>query len=320
MAVISTNELFEKYFESIDDATEYKIRGQIERPEVYAYEIEIGKQLVDMDVEELFNMICSFKGVGNAKSPSFPKHVSNFKLIFQFYIENYENKANPFHHSKFKRLVSSSVNEENENRLTYADVQKTIERLHERFNSDMADYYECLMLLFYCGLSEPKEIALIKENMINFRRKEIEIDGHFVRLNDRCFDLLVRFHTTTILTPKRGSLLLESWNGSYFRFPIKGAKIEEFKSLSEIEIARKIGGMICKNISAYSDIPISARSLYLLGFYDYLRLKYGEERVREMVLSCRVDNDIVEFKRSMKEYGMSIDRHSYIRSCLKPFI
>ena len=60
MAVISTHELFDKFFEGKDPETVRKTRPQVDRPEVYAYEIKVGKQLVEMNEEELFAMICSF--------------------------------------------------------------------------------------------------------------------------------------------------------------------------------------------------------------------------------------------------------------------
>ena len=56
MAVISTQELFKRFFENKDPETVRKTRSQVDRPEVYAYEEKIGKQLVDMNEDELFEL------------------------------------------------------------------------------------------------------------------------------------------------------------------------------------------------------------------------------------------------------------------------
>lgn len=56
MAKIPTKQLFDEFFASKGKDETYlrKIRAKADRPEVYAYEEKIGKQLVDMDVDELF--------------------------------------------------------------------------------------------------------------------------------------------------------------------------------------------------------------------------------------------------------------------------
>ena len=43
LAVISTHELFDRFFENKDPETVRKTRSQVDRPEVYAYEAKIGK-------------------------------------------------------------------------------------------------------------------------------------------------------------------------------------------------------------------------------------------------------------------------------------
>lgn len=320
MAVIETKKLFDEFFSNKNEITIYKTKAQVDRAEVYAYEMKLGKSLFDMNENELFDMICSFKGVSNAKSPSFSKHVSNFRLVFQYYIENYDDMGNPFHSSKFRRLVSDSILEENTERLTYKDVEQTIQKVRSTYDTITADYYECLILLFYCGISEPKEVALIKETMINFRRKEIEIDGKVVRLSDRCFELLANMRSAMTLQGKKEEYLLEPWNGSYFKFPIRKSKIDEFKTLGEVDVGRKVSTMLNKNVASLTDAKISYRSLYLLGFYDYLVYKYGEARTKEMILSTRVNADNEIIKREMTDYGMKSITVGYLKISLKQFI
>lgn len=57
---MNTRELLDEYFTNErPDLTAAKIRGQIDREELYTYEKKIGKQLVDMDSMEIFELIKS---------------------------------------------------------------------------------------------------------------------------------------------------------------------------------------------------------------------------------------------------------------------
>ena len=46
MAKISTKELFDLYYESVKGTSAEKTRPQIDKPELYAYEMKIGKELL----------------------------------------------------------------------------------------------------------------------------------------------------------------------------------------------------------------------------------------------------------------------------------
>jgi hypothetical protein len=60
MAKKDTASLLDEYFTTRPETTAKKIRGQIDRPELYAYEKEIGKPLVDMEAQEIAEMIKTF--------------------------------------------------------------------------------------------------------------------------------------------------------------------------------------------------------------------------------------------------------------------
>ena len=94
MAEYTTKQLFDMFFAQKDENTAYKTRPQIDRPEVYAYEKKIGKQLVDMDVDELFEMILTFNGDRRAANTSYSISYSSYDQIaslyrtfFNFYID-----------------------------------------------------------------------------------------------------------------------------------------------------------------------------------------------------------------------------------------
>ena len=60
MSLIKTKELFDEFFTNYHSEAAKTNRTMVDRPEVYAYEEKIGKQLVDMSVDELLEMLRTF--------------------------------------------------------------------------------------------------------------------------------------------------------------------------------------------------------------------------------------------------------------------
>ena len=56
----NTEELFDEYFKTRPETTVKKIRGQLDRKELYEYEEKIGKPLIDIDSLEIAKMLISF--------------------------------------------------------------------------------------------------------------------------------------------------------------------------------------------------------------------------------------------------------------------
>lgn len=327
MAVISTKELFDKYFEDKDPETVRKTRSQFDRPEVYEYEIKIGKQLIDMNEEELFEMICSFKNKKSAVREglkigggSFRKYVSTFRLIFQFYIDNYEVIRNPFHSTKFKGIQADALLADNKDRFTYKQYEDIIEQLHGKYDPERADYYELIMRLFYEGFSEAKEIADLKEDQINFRRKEIRLPGRTIKLSDRCFELLTKTHEMEIMDGLRSNFYMMSWHNGYFKFVVRPNEASDFQNKDLTYLGRKINTILFRKISSEFNMDIGYRKLYLLGFYDTLVKRYGEERTKQIITSVRVSKDVSDLEIVMSEYGLVIENMSYLKRNLVQFI
>ena len=67
MGKVSTQELLDMYYASVAGTSVEKTRVQIDRPELYAYEIQIGKELIDMDVDDLFGLIIEFRNKRKGK-------------------------------------------------------------------------------------------------------------------------------------------------------------------------------------------------------------------------------------------------------------
>ena len=67
MAVITTKQLMEEYFAEQERQGKdvRRNQSQLDRPEVYAYEQKIGKQLVEFDADEILEMISTFQNKKN---------------------------------------------------------------------------------------------------------------------------------------------------------------------------------------------------------------------------------------------------------------
>lgn len=327
MAVISTKELFDKFFEGKDPVAIYKNRTQVDRPEVYAYEVEVGKQLVDMNEEELFEMICTFNNTKSLERNglkvsigTFKKYVSIFRAIFQFYIDNYEVIRNPFHSKKFKGIQAAALLEDNKDRFTYDKLEEIIENLHSVYDPERADYYELVIRLFYEGFSEAQEIVNLKENQINFRKMEIRLPGRAIRLSNRCFGLLTSFHDMETIGGMRGNFYMMSWHNGYFKFIVRPNEADNFQEKDAVDLGRKINTILSARVSKLLGVDIGYRKLYLLGFYDALVRRYGEERTREIIMSTRVSQDIGDLAAIMNEYGIDISSMTYLKNNLVQFI
>lgn len=111
MAAIPTKQLFQEYFDSLDSKVAQRIRGQVDRLEVYEFEEQIGKQLVDMNVDELLEMLKTFKSTKNKNRSTYSLSLSSYSMIssfyrsiFDFYIEHYGIvMLNPWYNKKLKK-------------------------------------------------------------------------------------------------------------------------------------------------------------------------------------------------------------------------
>lgn len=330
MAVKTTKELFEEFFKTKDPDVAHKTRAQVDRPEVYAYEKKIGKQLLDMNEEELFEMISSFNNRRSSVSDglkvgsgSFKKYVSNLRVIFQFYIDNCDSSEvirNPFHSKKFKDICSDALLADNKNRFTYKKLEEIIEELHGIYDEDRADYYELIIRLFYDGFSKSQEIVDLKESQINFRKMEVCLPGRIVKLSNRCFELLTKVHDMEKMESQRGDYCMMGWCGGYFKFIIRPSEAHKFDDKDISDVGRKINVTLFTRVSKEVGVDVGYRKLYLLGFYDTLVKRYGEEHTREIITSNGNTKHINELVSVMYDYGMTLGNTTYLKRSLVQFI
>jgi integrase len=326
-AKISTKELFDRFFENKDEENARKTRPQIDRPEVYEYEKKIGKQLVEMDVDELFEMILTFNGNRSMNSSTFSVSYSSYdqiasmyRSLFNYYIDNVEVIKNPFNDKRMRGTQAAQRLAKSKEPFNIELVDKMIENLHNDFEPEHAMYYECIIRMFYEGFAKAEEIVMLDEDMISKKDKTVRLPGRTIQLSDRCFELLEHIHQMEDIEGWRGDFAMVSWRGHYFKYIVRPRKADELQAREMSDIANVINRAIIVNVKNKYGVDINYRLLYLLGFYESLKKTFGKERTRELIVSVRNSKDTADLMGAARLYGVVVDNVTHLKKFLRPFI
>lgn len=326
MAKKPTKELMDEFFASHDGDTIIRMRSQVDRDELYEYEKKIGKQLIEMNVDELFEMIMSFKANNRKNAKFMVSHSSYaqisylFRAIFNYYIDNVEVVRNPFNDPRMKGREANKRLAQNRDTLTWDFVKEILGYIHRDFEQDKADYIECIIQLFYNGFSNVEEIVNLTKDDINFKNKTVLLRGRTVQLSDRCYDLLVKVHNMDILDGWRGDFLMASWHGNYFKYPIRPKNEYDFADKTSIGVGSILNRYLSENVNKKYDTKFNYHNLFYLGFFDHVAAKVGRERANELVTSYRSSEDATELMEFANNYGVRIDNVSHLKRALQPYI
>lgn len=326
MGKISTEQLLNGYFKSIEGTPAAKQRAIIDKTELYDYEKKIGKELIDMDVDDIFGLINELNNKKNGKEiPFMTAHYSFdhltvlLRAIFNFYIDTVEPIKNPMYDKRMKGKEATKRLAQGKETLRFDYVQSIIDKVHNDTTEDRADYVELIMLLYYSGFENAEEIATFKGSAINHRNRTIAMTGRTVQLTDRCYELLQKFEGIDELVEWR-TYYLTTYRGGYFKFIVQEKQLDEFDDRD----IRSICNMINRQISVYVNQPYNTKInfsiLYWLGFYDSIIKKYGEEETNKMLLSFRNSDDVTKLMNCARDYGVKVDNISHLKRFLRPFI
>ena len=154
MGKVSTQELLDMYYASVAGTSVEKTRVQIDRPELYAYEIQIGKELIDMDVDDLFGLIIEFRNKRKGKEIKYMISHSSYdqlstllRSIFNFYIDNVQPIRNPLNDKRMKGKEAAKRLAQGREPFRWTVVEDIIRKLHRDFDADKADYIELITKL-----------------------------------------------------------------------------------------------------------------------------------------------------------------------------
>ena len=326
MGKISTKQLIDSYFKSLEGTPAEKQRAIIDKTELYDYEKRIGKELIDMDVDDLFGLINELNNKKNGKNiPFMTAHYSFdhltvlLRAIFNFYIDTVEPIKNPLYDKRMRGKEATKRLAQDKETLRFDYVQSIIDKVHIDVTEDRADYVELIMLLYYSGFENAEEIATFKGCAINHRNRTVVMPGRTVQLTDRCYELLQKFANIDELVEWR-TYYLTTYKDGYFKFIVQEKQLDGFDNRD----IRSICNMINRQISVYVNQPYNTKInfsiLYWLGFYDSIVKKYGEKETNKMLLSFRDSADVTRLMNCARDYGVKVDNISHLKRFLRPFI
>lgn len=327
MGKIKTEELLNQFYESMSGTSIEKMRNQIDKPELYEYEKKIGKELIDMNVDEILGLIDAYSSKRKNKTITFMVSHSSFdqistqlRGIFNYYIDNIELVRNPFNDKRLRGQAAIEGLARGKEPFRWSIVEKIIDELHQDFEEDRADYLELILLLFYNGFAKANEIVSFTEKDVDHRSRKVILPGKTVCLSERCYNLLVKFNKQNTISGWRGDFALCGWHNSYFKFIIRPSKSKELDGRDITLMNDIINRYISKDINDKYNTKINYRLLYSLGFYDYIVKKHGEEKTNKMITSYRDSEDVAELMSLAREYGVKADNISHLKRFLRPFI
>lgn len=327
MGKISTTELLDNYFASIEGTPAAKQRPVIDKPELYAYEQKIGKELIDMDVDDLFGLINEINNKKNGKDiPFMTAHYSFdhltvlLRAIFNFYIDTVEPIKNPLYDKRMRGKEATKRLAQDKITLRFDYIQHIIDKVHQDANSeDRADYVELIMLMYYSGFESSEEIVNLKGSEINHRNRTVAMKGRTVQLTDRCYELLQKFDGIDELVEWR-TYYLTTYKGGYFKFIVQEKQLDDFNDRDFRSVCNMLNRQISVMVNQPYNTKINYRILYWLGFYDYIVKKYGEQETNRMLLSFRNSDDVTRLMSCARDYGIRVDNISHLKRFLRPFV
>ena len=316
----------DEYFTTRPETTAKKIRGQIDRPELYAYEKEIGKPLVDMESQEIAEMIKTFSNksfsnkVYKMSYRTYDTLLSILRDFFNWYIDNYEVIKNPCNDKKIKGRNVVALFADDVKIFDKDAMEEAIERIRNDQIEEYADYQEAIIRMFYEGFPEAIDIVNLKEDDVNHEKKTAIVKGREIQLSDRLYELLVKINHMDEYPAHRGSYLLLSYRGSYFKFPTRAKFEKEFNDRPPEYWAGHISRLFNRDIKNKLDININARTLYLRGFYDFMVDTVGKEETDRLIMSIRNSDDSRKIMSLAEEYGVVEQNVTTLKKVLMPFV
>lgn len=332
MGKISTRELFDRFYNEsgYPQSSIANIKNTVDVPILYEYEEKIGKELVDMDMDEILYLIRALiiKSLDpDSKTPiryySY-KHTRTFLIaICEWYSLNVEPIKIWLRSPELRgdrgleKLLSISAKP-----ITWQDLQNVFDKIRKDYSSDRADYTELVSRLFYCGVYQTSEIVNLKERDINFRSRLVTLPGRIIKIDEKTNMLLQANHEANqFMGARQRSYSMRSWRDSYMHFVVDSSHAESFDKRSEKEVCITLNKLMTEFIRNNYDLKITFKDVYWLGFYDYIVKKCGQSHADEIIMSSRNVDAINELLGYASGFGVSADfSAAEIKSRLRMFV
>lgn len=322
----NTKKLLDEYFNTRPESTAFKIRGQIDKPELYQYEEQIGKSLVEFDAMEIAEMLKTFSAKtspGKTYRITYRTYAVLLSLLrdfFNWYIDTYEVIKNPCNDKRIKGKSAIDLFDEGTEAFSKDTMEDVIETIRNNLVEEYADYQEAIVRMFYEGFPEAIDIVNLKAEDIDHENKTAIVRGRKIQLSDRLYELLVKLNKMEELPAHRGSYLFKSYRGSFFKFPTREKFENEFDEREPEYWAGHISRVFNRDLHVKLGLNINARMLYLLGFYDYICGKIGKEETAKMLRSIREPKESQRLMDFANEYNVQEKNVTILKKLLLQFV
>lgn len=323
--IFNTAELLDQYYATKPQSTVEKTRAQIDRPELYRYEQKINKPLVEMDCLEIIDMLKSFNNANYSEKQykmsyrTYDFLISTLRGFFDWYIDNVQVIKNPCNDKRIKGSAKIKyLKDEEQKTFNKEDMEQIIQDIRNDLIEQYADYLETIIRLHYEGCADSTEIVKIKNSDVNHKRKSVMIRGQEKILSDRCYKLFKKVHNMTDYPAFRGSYIMVDCDDSYMKFPTRASYKGTDRNIDFY--SNYLSRTLIKEIKTKRKLNINARTLYLLGFYDYLVNRVGEEKTKEIITTSKDSELTRELLEYAQDYNLTERNSTSIRNLLMQFV
>ena len=301
MALISTKQLIDEYFSDKKKSFVAGARPMVDRPELYEYEQKIGKQLVEFTVDEAFELLSGFRyrksnGTSVGMQPTtITQMISLYRDIVTYYSDEYVPVRNAFGNKRMKGVAATRAISKFNKPFTKEELFHIIDQLYETYDMPRSHYLVCILLLFYNGFYKTEEVVRLTKDMINFRSRQIYLQGRTITLSQQCFELLQFVHNLDEMPSTRANYVMASWNGGYFKFPVRQKDADSFSNRDIKKVRESISITIAKEINMVLKVNIEWFKLSEPGSLAINRLN----NIQDASCRCEIKMDLLNCHDTM---------------------
>lgn len=324
---MTTRELIDAYMraEKSDKAIE-KLRRQFDRPELYDYEQEIGKQLIEFNVADIKEFLLHrIKGYGGriVSAPAIDTIASGYRNVVNWYNANFTPPVfNAWYDKSLRAKNLFILVSETTDAYTTEDMENLFKKLRTVYREDRADYTELLIRLLYCGVPDTQRILTITAEDINDADHTVRMKDHsIVNLDERTYSLLKTVHDLPYIVGRNYNFAMVDWRGSYIKVIVRPKEAYNYDERELIVASAPLHKVIkCAVRDTGSEKNANYLTFYYLGFYDALVREFGRERANKMLVSMYDEGCTRDFHAFAARYNVPPKSYSQYRNKLIPYI
>lgn len=323
---MTTRELIDEYVATKTNLkTPRKFRSMIDRQDLYSYEEEIGKTLLEMNSDEILFFLKERITNQTGRRPPFSTIyvVANcYRNLIEWYNENYTPIYNPLNDKRFMAHNLSLFLASEQDVFATQDMEDFISGVRRFYDPERADFVELMTRLFYSGFSKSTEILDVKEADVFPKARSIRLKSYrSVELDEKTFNLATLVHSYPSMPGRRATFVMAPYRGSYFGVPTRASEVITLNDKEPTIACAIFHNCIRKAIKDTGfKKDFSYMTLYQLGFYDMMVRTYGAEKTNDILQSSYDADKSDDFKAAARLWGVQESDFTQLKNKLVFFV